>query len=191
MSVGRGWGSMLRRGDAIFRKRHFVGTTLLNAQLHTSWPLVWGSGVPFGGRGPESSTACGSSLSGTSPPSSGCSAAAPLHEGKLRGWFRRSVRAAELLAEVAQELDVAVLVLGRAPAAEDCAGWEQHADRMMVLSLTNPANEVQIAVQWNRFGPTGRVTPPFAPGPLHPDASLKQFAGFPSYLSRSVGANWC
>ena len=81
-----------------------------------------------------------------------------LHEGRPRGWFGRSKRAAELLAEVAAELDVAVLVLSRGPAADDRASWEQHADRAMVLRRAGHTIEAEVVVQRNRFGPTGLVT---------------------------------
>jgi|SRR5208283_1635432 len=81
-----------------------------------------------------------------------------LHGGRPRGWFGRSTRAAELLAEVAQDFGVAILVLSKAPAADDHASWEQHADRIMVLRPTSRASEVEVLVQRNRFGSTGRVT---------------------------------
>jgi replicative DNA helicase len=48
-----------------------------------------------------------------------------LHDGRGRGWFRSSARAVELLAEVAGELDIAVLVLSRGLADDDRASWKQ------------------------------------------------------------------
>ena len=80
-----------------------------------------------------------------------------LGEGRARGWLGRSTRAAKLLTGVAQELGVAVLALSRPPAGNDRASWEQHADRVMELKPTSRANEVEVVVQRNRFGPTGRA----------------------------------
>lgn len=79
------------------------------------------------------------------------------------GWFRRSTGAAELLAGVARDLHVAVLVLGRAPAADDRATWEQYVDRIIDLRLSSSANEAEVWIQRNRFGPTGRVNLRFNP----------------------------
>lgn len=75
-----------------------------------------------------------------------------------RGWFRRPPSTPELLAGVAQELHVAVLVLGRASAANDRAIWDQHSERIIELQPTSSTGQVEVLVQRNCFGPIGQIT---------------------------------
>lgn len=63
------------------------------------------------------------------------------HGDRPRGWLRRPARAAEFLAWVARELDVAVLVSGKTPADDGRASWEQHADRIIDLRLPRNRGE--------------------------------------------------